>query len=126
MTAQLGQLLLQSARHRREEVAVRMLLAEELLLSRDHVRMTLVWETRGGAECAWDRLGANLFNLGFDDAERAFVHLVLAVTSGHQTSLARVLDLDPRRRVIVVRAIAELADVGLVLADDPEVPADAS
>ncbi|MFI6276700.1 hypothetical protein [Streptomyces sp. NPDC050988] len=106
----LGALLLASAANPRHKAAVRALVDEEIILRRDLVRIALVVKTpEGRMGCDWERFGKRLYTLGLNEGERAFLDLVLSIAGPHQTSLARVLELDDRRLAIVLRATVQLS-----------------
>ncbi|GAB2957419.1 hypothetical protein GCM10023080_016170 [Streptomyces pseudoechinosporeus] len=93
----LGERLLRSATPR-ERVAVRALVEEGHLLNLDAVKAALVRETDSGPRCSWDHLSVRLHEMGLDDEQRAFVDLVLSTVTSHQTSLARVIGMEPALR----------------------------
>lgn len=105
------ELLLKAAASPREKAAVRALADEEQILARPAFRRALVWHADEGVEFSWQNLACYLYGLGLNDAERAFVDLVLSIASPHQTSLTRVMDLDERRLAIVLRAMISLSGV---------------
>ncbi len=79
----LGELLVQSAIGLRDRVAVQALVAEELLLSRDHVRKALAIQQDGVAACRWESMAGRLYTLGLDECERTFLGLVLSIASAY-------------------------------------------
>lgn len=103
--------LLKAAATPREQVAVRALVEEKQILARPTFRRALVWHTDEGIELSWQNLASYLYGLKLNDAERAFVDLVLSIAWPHQTSLTRVVDLDERRLAIVLRAMITLSGV---------------
>ncbi|QQM41982.1 hypothetical protein [Streptomyces liliifuscus] len=106
----LGALLLASAANPRHKAAVRALVDEEFLLSLERVRTALVVKTpEGRMGCDWERFGKRLYTLGLNESDRAFLDLVLSLAGPHQTSLARVLEIDDRRLAIVLRATVQLS-----------------
>ena len=107
----LGEQLLAMAAGLREEVVVWALATEEQILSRDTVRKALVYTTSHGRPgLAWERLDSHFYELGLDEAARAFLDLVLStVGTMHRTSLVRVMDLDERRTAIILRAMIRLS-----------------
>ena len=105
------EMLLKAAVTPREQAAVRALVDEEQILARPAFRRALAWETGEGIEFSWQNLACYLYGLGLNDAERAFVDLVLSIASPHQTSLTRVMDLDERRLAILLRAMISLSGV---------------
>lgn len=116
----LGTQLLETATLPGERVVIQALIEEGTILSREQFRLALVWERADGrAECAWQRLANRLYGLGLSPHEFAFLDLVLsAAGAGHQTSLAKAIDLDERRTRILLRAIARLSGNDRLLAAD--------
>ncbi|WP_405956131.1 hypothetical protein [Streptomyces phaeochromogenes] len=106
----LGALLLASAANPRDKAAVRALVDEEFILSLERIRTALVVKTPDGRMgCDWERFGKRLYTLGLNEGDRAFLDLVLSLAGPHQTSLARVLEIDDRRLAIVLRAVVQLS-----------------
>lgn len=105
------EVLLKAAVTPREQAAVRALVDEEQILTRPAFRRALAWDTDDGIEFSWQNLTCYLYGLGLDDAERAFIDLVLSIASPHQTSLTRVMDLDERRLAILLRAMISVSGV---------------
>jgi hypothetical protein len=105
-----GKQLLKAAASPREKVAVWALVEEREILTVAAVRRNLASQSGSGrVKFTWQHLVCGLYGLGLDDAERAFVDLVLSIAWPHQTSLMRVMDLDERRLAIVLQAMARLA-----------------
>lgn len=109
-----GELLLKAAATPRQKAAVWALVEEEQILARPTFQRALLWQTDEGTEFSWQRLSCNLYGLGLDEAERAFVDLVLSIASSHQTHLMRVVDLGERRLAIVLRALTMLAGSNII------------
>ncbi|MEV2228395.1 hypothetical protein AB0H69_07420 [Streptomyces phaeochromogenes] len=106
----LGALLLASAANPRDKAAVRALVDEEIILGRERVRMALVVKRADGRMgCDWERFGKRLYTLGLNESDRSFLDLVLSLAGPHQTSLARVLEIDDRRLAIILRATVQLS-----------------
>ena len=106
-----GKLLLKAAVTPREKAAVWALVEERKILTHKAVRRELASQSGSGGrvQFTWEHLACSLYGLGLDDAERAFVDLVLSIAWPHQTSLMRAIDLDERRLAIVLQAMTRLA-----------------
>lgn len=105
----LGTLLVQSARGHRDQVATRALVEEETILQRISVRSALMVTEDGRSTCRWEALAGRTYSLGLDDAERAFLGLVLSVVGIGHVTIAAAQDLDERRLKILLRAIVQLS-----------------
>ncbi|GHE47759.1 hypothetical protein GCM10018785_16710 [Streptomyces longispororuber] len=92
-----------------DRIAVTMLIHEQELLARPAVQRVLVAQADDGVRADWTRLSLRLTELELDDAEYAFVEVVLAIALGRQVLLDRVLPLRERRLAVVLRALAAWA-----------------
>lgn len=108
-TAQLGQLLVESATKPRDRIAAQALAEEETILALPQVRSLLVVEDEGRPTARWEKLMGRLYTLQLDATQRAFLALVLSMLGIGQITLAAVEDLDERRLLIMQRAILKLA-----------------
>ncbi|MFF9895502.1 hypothetical protein [Streptomyces longispororuber] len=97
-----------------DRIAVAMLIQEHALLARPAVRRVLVAQTDDGVRADWTHLSLRLLDLELDDAEYAFLEVVLAVALGRQVLLDRVLPLGERRLAVVLRALAAWAGVDTI------------
>lgn len=109
------------ARDRGELAAVTALIEEGDILAREDVRHLLVVEAgdgAGGAEvvfCDWPRFEAQYrCVLVLDQAEEAFLTLVLATAFPRLVPLWKVESLCARRLAVVLRALAALADADTI------------
>lgn len=93
----------------RARAAVQALVEEETILAQDRVRRLLVVDGEDGPVCRWEGLMGHLYGLGLDDAQRAFLGLVLGMAGIGLHGLSAVEDLDERRLLILMRAIPALA-----------------
>ncbi|MFE7447599.1 hypothetical protein ACFU7X_44875 [Streptomyces chartreusis] len=108
-TQPLGQLLIASSTDGRDRAAAQALVEEETILARDSVRRLLVVEREDGPVCHWEGLMGRLYGLGLDDAQRAFLGLVLGMVGIGLHTLPAVEELDERRLLILMRAMPVLA-----------------
>jgi hypothetical protein len=106
---ELGALLAASAKNNRDRIAAQALDEEATILARDNVRTALVEKQDGHMVARWEGLSGRLYTLGLDDAERAFLGLILSIVSIGSVTLAAVEELDERRLLIIQRAILRLA-----------------
>lgn len=105
----LGDLLIASATYDRGRAAAQALVEEETILALDRVRRLLVVEGEDGPVCRWEGLMGRLYGLGLDDAQRAFLGLVLGMIGIGLHTLSAVEELDERRLLILMRAMPVLA-----------------
>ncbi|MBT2675801.1 hypothetical protein J7E95_34420 [Streptomyces sp. ISL-14] len=108
-TPPLGQRLVESAQSSRSRAAAQALAEEETILALDSVRRLLVVEGEDGPVCHWEGLMGRLYGLDLDDAQRAFLGLVLGMTGIGLHILTAVEELDERRLLILMRAMPALA-----------------
>jgi len=106
---ELGALLAASAKNNRDRIAAQALDEEATILARDNVRTALVEKQDGRMVARWEGLSERLYTLGLDEAERAFLGLILSIVSIGSITLAAVEELDERRLLIIQRAILRLA-----------------
>ncbi|MGC9543599.1 hypothetical protein [Streptomyces sp. UG1] len=106
--AAFGELLITSAAGR-GRAAAQALVEEETILALDSVRRLLVVESEDGPVCRWEGLMGRLYGLGLDDAQRAFLGLVLGMVGIGLHTLSAVEKLDERRLLILMRAMPTLA-----------------
>ncbi|MFD4830094.1 hypothetical protein ACFWPV_09605 [Streptomyces uncialis] len=91
-------------------VAVAALIEEDAILARDDVRALLVAETDSGTFCDWPRLESRYRSeLDLDNAEDAFLTLVIATGFPRAVPLWRLEELGDRRLAIILRALVRLA-----------------
>ncbi|MFI8299974.1 hypothetical protein ACIGCZ_29020 [Streptomyces nigra] len=94
----------------RRRAAAQALVEEETILALDAVRRLLVVEGEDGPVCQWERLmGGQLYRLGLDEAQRAFLGLVMGMVGIGLHTLSVVEELDERRLLILMRAMPLLA-----------------
>ncbi len=105
----LGEQLIASAAYIRERAATQALVEEETILALDNVRRLLVVEGEDGPVCHWEGLMGRLYGLGLDDAQRAFLGLVLGMVGIGLHTLVAVEKLDERRLLVLMRAMPVLA-----------------
>ncbi|MFJ9376123.1 hypothetical protein [Streptomyces sp. NPDC101455] len=108
-TATLGEQLIASATFARSRAAVQALVEEETILAMKSVRSLLVVEGEDGPVCRWEGLMGRLYGLGLDDAQRAFLGLVLGMIGIGLHTLSAVEELDERRLLILMRSMPTLA-----------------
>ncbi|SDM45923.1 hypothetical protein SAMN04487981_101588 [Streptomyces sp. cf386] len=108
-TETLGELLIASSTFDRGRAAAQALAEEETILALDSVRRLLVIEGDDGPVCRWEGLMGRLYGLGLDDAQRAFLGLVLGMVGIGLHTLSAVEELDERRLLILMRAMPVLA-----------------
>ncbi|MGW1363501.1 hypothetical protein ACWCQP_39555 [Streptomyces chartreusis] len=108
-TPTLGELLIASSAPGRDHAAVLALVEEGTILARDSVRHLLVVEGADGPACRWEGLMGRLYGLGLDEAERAFLGLVMGMVGIGLHTLAAVEELDERRLLILMRALPIIA-----------------
>ncbi|WP_338907064.1 hypothetical protein [Streptomyces nigra] len=108
-TPTLGELLIASSTPGRDRAAVLALVEEGTILARDSVRHLLVVEGTDGPACRWEGLMGRLYRLGLDEAERAFLGLVLGMVGIGLHTLTAVEELDERRLLILMRAMPVIA-----------------
>lgn len=106
--AAFGELLIASATGR-ERAATQALVEEETVLALDSVRRLLVVEGENGPVCRWEALMGREWGLGLNDAQRAFLGLVLGMIGIGLHTLWEVERLDERRLLILMRAMPALA-----------------
>ncbi|QOV38636.1 hypothetical protein IM697_09790 [Streptomyces ferrugineus] len=106
--AALGEQLIASATGR-GRAAAQALVEEETVLAMRSVRRLLVVEGEDGPVCRWEGLMGRLYGLGLDDAQRAFLGLVLGMVGIGLHTLSAVQELDERRLLILMRAMPILA-----------------
>ncbi|MEU2558313.1 hypothetical protein ABZ626_03050 [Streptomyces longispororuber] len=97
-----------------DRIAVTMLVQERELLARPAVRRVLVARSDDGVRADWTHLSLRLTELELDDAEYAFLEVVLAIALGRQVLLDRVLPLGERRLAVVLRALTAWAGVDTI------------
>ncbi|MEU2559216.1 hypothetical protein ABZ626_07730 [Streptomyces longispororuber] len=97
-----------------DRIAVTMLIQEHELLARPAVQRVLVARTDDGVRADWTHLSLRLTDLELDDAEHAFLEIVLAIALGRQVLLDGVLPLGERRLAVVLRALAAWAGVDTI------------
>ncbi|MEU2564740.1 hypothetical protein ABZ626_36225 [Streptomyces longispororuber] len=98
----------------RDRIAVSMLIQEHALLARPDVQRVLVARTGDSVRADWTHLSLRLAELELDDAEYAFLEVVLAIALGRQVLLDRVLPLGEHRLAVVLRALAAWAGVDTI------------
>ncbi|MGX2998066.1 hypothetical protein JNUCC64_28010 [Streptomyces sp. JNUCC 64] len=93
-----------------ERAAIAALVQEGDLLAREDVRELLVVDNGTTAHCDWPRFEARYRStLVLDTNERAFLDLVVAIGFPRLVPLWQVENLDERRLVVVLRALAAVA-----------------
>ncbi|MEV5434464.1 hypothetical protein AB0K80_00270 [Streptomyces sp. NPDC052682] len=105
----LGEQLLRTARANRYKAAAQALVEEKTILSNPAVRRALIVDTSRGKACNWEGLAGHLYTVGLDEAQRAFLGLVMSMVGMGHVPLSAVEVLDERRLVIMQRALLRLA-----------------
>jgi hypothetical protein len=105
---QLGELLVASAKNRRDCAAAQALTEEETLLARPQVRTALVVKQEGRMTARWEGLAGRQYTLGLEPAEVTFLGLVLSILGIGSVPIAAMEELDERRLEIILRAILRL------------------
>ncbi|MEU8752031.1 hypothetical protein AB0C88_16210 [Streptomyces chartreusis] len=108
-TPTLGEQLIATSVKGRDRAAIQALVEEETVLGLDSVRRLLIMEGADGPVCRWEGLMGRIYGLGLDNAQRAFLGLVLGMVGIGLHTLAAVEELDERRLLILMRAMPVLA-----------------
>ncbi|MFG1668772.1 hypothetical protein [Streptomyces sp. Y7] len=108
-TPTLDELLIATSAKGRDRAAAQALVEEGTVLALDSVRRLLIVEGENGPACRWEGLMGRLYGLGLDDAQRAFLGLVLGMVGIGLHTLAAVEELDERRLLILMRSMPVLA-----------------
>ncbi|MFF3878762.1 hypothetical protein [Streptomyces sp. NPDC001978] len=111
---ELGRQLVKSAKNPRHLAVTQALVEERTILAQKNVRRALLVEHGGRPRCHWEGLSGRLYQLGLDDAQRAFLELVLGMVGIGLTTLGAVELLDQRRLLILQRAIVTLSGIDTI------------
>ncbi|MFI0964641.1 hypothetical protein ACH4S8_25075 [Streptomyces sp. NPDC021080] len=105
-----GQRLIDAAVSDRELAAAQALVEEETILARESVLRALgLLDIPSEADVQWEGLAGQVYRLGLDDEQRAFLGLTLSMVGIGSVGLTAVAELDERRLAVMLRAIARLA-----------------